>query len=233
MADQPPNWPTYQPRHDDTHGVGPTPTPTSPYSNAGTFTTYNAPAERRRVRRRIGLLLAGATVVVGGAGAGVWAVVEAVTDSDRPTTTTTTRTVTESEVEVEVEVSGSGTVELFTTAGVADLAAALREETGSTRVFEVAMFRSTAVVTVPDKDAPDGARVYQWDGTLTSLTESMSVRKPFDFTEVKGNVLARLCGGVLETCTVVVGRPFAGDRAWLTVVGSGGGKRTDLSGNPV
>ncbi|WP_182376772.1 hypothetical protein [Nocardioides sp. WS12] len=232
MADQPPNWQAYQPRHDDTRGVGPTPTPTSPYSNAGTFTTYNAPAERRRVRRRIGLLLAGAAVVVGGAGAGVWAVVEAVNDSDRPTTTTTTtRTVTESEAEVQV--SGSGTVELFTTAGVADLAAALREETGSTRVFEVAMFRNIAVVTVPDKDAPDGARVYQWDGTLTSLTESMSVRKPFDFTEVKGNVLARLCGGVLETCTVVIGRPFAGDRAWLTVVGSGGGKRTDLSGNPV
>jgi hypothetical protein len=229
MADQPPNWDTYQPRRDDTRSVGPTPPPTSPYASGGTFATYDAPAEQRRVRRRIGVLLAGAAVVVGGAGVGVWAVVEAATD-DSPSTSTT-RTVTDTEVKVEV--NGSGSVNLFTTAGTADLASALREERGSTQVLEVVLFHHNAVVTVADKDAPGGARIYQWDGDLTAVSESVAVRKPFDLLDLEGDVLADLCGDDPNQCTVVAGRPLPGDDgAWLTVVGSGGPQRTDLRGNP-
>ena len=236
MADEPPNWQNYPAPSDEPPAGQPAEAPAgtppiSLYPPGGSFPAYHAPTERRRVRRRIGALLTTGAIVVGGAGFAVWTAVDAMRGDDQPATST--HTVTESEVDVDVEVNSSGATNLLTAAGIADLNAALRAETGSTRVFEVAIFRNTAVVTVPDQDAPDGARVYQWDGTLTALAESMSVRKPFDFTKVKGDVLARLCGDSSEQCTVVVGRPLGGDRAWLTVVGSEGPKRTDLSGNPV
>lgn len=235
MAEEPPNWQTYEAPNG---GAPEDPKPISLYPPGVTpRPVYHAPAGQRWGRQRAGRwaggLLTAGVFVIGGAGFAIWNAVDTSTDDS---STISDDPLAQPDIvipEIEVGAGTPGTVDLLTKAGIAELNAALREATGSTRVLEVAIVRNSAFVTVPDKNAPGGARIYQWDGTLTSLAESVSPRKPFDFTKVRGDVLARLCGDAAATCTVVVGRPLAGDRAWLTVVGSGGPKRTDLDGNPV
>lgn len=228
----PPEWRTY-PLDDEPDGADP-PREQSPYPPADRFPVYDRATEKRRVRRRVGLLLGSAAAVLVGVGAGVWGVVAVATHDDGDTSTT--------HGVIEADVSGSttstttttisGGVDLFTEAGMTDLVAAVRAETGSTEALEVTMFPRWAVVTVPA--AGGRARVLKWDGTLTAVGPSSSPREPFDLRELEGSVLARLCGDDTTTCTVLAGRPLAPGESWLTITNGeqGAVQRTDLAGNP-
>lgn len=228
----PPEWRTY-PLDDEPDGADP-PRGTSPYPPAGTIATYDPTTEKRRVRRRAGLLLGGAATVLVGVGAGIWGVVAVATHHDGDTSTT--------HGVIDAEVSGSttstttttivGGVDLFTEAGMTDLVAAVRAETGSTEALEVTMFPRWAVVTVPA--AGGRARVLKWDGTLTAVGPSHSPREPFDLRELEGSVLARLCGDNTTTCTVLASHPLTPGESWLTTTNGerAGILRTDLAGNP-
>ncbi|GAA1537296.1 hypothetical protein [Nocardioides humi] len=196
----------------------------APYDGA-TYPAYDAGTERRRVRRRIGVLVAGAVVVLGGAGAGITALVmSAMGGDDDHTSTTTSHTL--------IQIGGSGDADLFTTDGTAAMAAALRAETGSTDVHEVVLYQGNAVLMVPGED---DAEVLLWDGeAMTSGGTVRSPRKPFDLTDLDGAVLAALCGTEPQSCTVVAGRPLPGSGgAWLTVAARDGVHLTDLAGKAV
>lgn len=229
----PPEWRTY-PLDDEPEDADP-PRGASPYPPTGSFPVYDRATEKRRVRRRVGLLLGSAATVLVGIGAGVWGIVAVATDHDGGSTTTT-HTV------IDVDVSGSttstttttvsGGVDLFTEAGMADLVAAVQAETGSSEALEVTLFPRWAVVTVP---AGQGrARALKWTGTLTAVGPSASPREPFDLRELEGRVLARLCGDDTTTCTVLAGHPLTPGEGWLTVTSAArdGVQRTDLAGNP-
>lgn len=229
----PPEWRTY-PLGDEPEDAD-EPRGASPYPTAGTFPIYDRTTEKRRVRRRVGLLLGSAATVLVGIGAGIWGVVAVATDHDGDASTST------SVVVRDVEVSGSTTstttttssgVDLFTEDGMADLVEAVRAETGSTEVLEVTMFPRWAVVTV----AAEGgrARLLKWNGTLTVVGPSASPRRPFDLRELEGSVLDRLCGDNTTTCTVMAGHPLTAGESWLTVTNGARDsvQRTDLAGNP-
>lgn len=193
--------------------------PEPPPSEEPTWALYDDPAP---ARRRTGVLLGGALALLLAAGA-TWSL--AARDPEPPGTTS--RTVT------EVDSASSADVQRFTTAGIARLVAALRAETGSPRVLEAILFPTTAVLVVPvDAGAPQR---YEWDGErLHHAGPGASFRRPFDLGAVDGDLLGRLCGDPTQACTVIAGRPLAGqDRAWLTVTGADGVRRTDLRGEAV
>ncbi|MBM7519978.1 hypothetical protein [Nocardioides nitrophenolicus] len=186
---------------------------------------YDPAGEQRRVRRRIGLLVVGALVVLGGAGAGITALAVNALDDDSTTTTTTTTTTTRT----EVHSSTTGDVDLFTTSATDAMTAAVVEHTGSARALEVILLQLQAVITVPGDDGP---RTLLWDGT--SITEGgpgVSGRKPFDLGDLDGAVVRRLCGTRPLLCTVIAHRPGPGDDgAWLVVTGPSGVRLADLAG---
>lgn len=176
---------------------------------------YDEPAP---ARRRTGVLL-GAGLAVLLAGGAAWSL--ATRDPEPPTTTS--RTVT------EVDSDSHADVQRFTSAGTDRLVAALRARTGSAQVLEAILFPGTAVLVVPGTDAPQR---WEWDGEhLRHAGDGASFREPFDLTRVDGDLLGRLCGDPTQACTVVAGRPLAGQgEAWLTVTGGDGVRRTDLRG---
>ncbi|MDQ6525272.1 hypothetical protein RB608_16745 [Nocardioides sp. LHD-245] len=205
----------------------------SPYPGEGrsaypAYPAYDPATERRRVRRRVGVLVIGALVVLGGTGAGIAALVANALDGDSGTTTSTTTTTTTTRTEITTRDGGA---DLFTTEGTAAMVEALAKESGSTWAYEVVLFQGNAVLTVPGDDGP---RTLLWDGvSMTAAAGGFSSRKPFDLADLDGAVLAPLCGNEPASCTVLAGRPLpgAGD-AWLTVAGTGGVRLTDLAGKP-
>ncbi|WGY04167.1 hypothetical protein QI633_10445 [Nocardioides sp. QY071] len=218
MADQ---WRPYDAPGNDS---APPPTP-APYAG-GTYPAYDAAGERRRLRRRVGMLVVGALVVLGGAGAGITALVVSALDDDSTTTSTTTTTTTRT----EIHSSGSGDVDLYSTAATRAMAEALVKETGSPKVLEVVLFQAHAVLTVPDGG---GARSMLWDGTsLTDAGEVASTRpSAFDLGDLDGAVVRDLCGKQPLRCTAVIGRPRPGDNgAWMTIASPSRVHFTDLQG---
>ncbi|WGX99175.1 hypothetical protein [Nocardioides sp. L-11A] len=194
------------------------------------YPAYDPAAERRRVRRRAGVLVAGALVVLGGTGAGITALVVNALDGDSGTTrSTTTTTITTDRTEITTRGGGA---DLFTTEGTAAMVEALAKESGSTWAYEVVLFQGNAVLTVPGDGGP---RTLLWDGvSMTAAAGGVSPRKPFDLADLDGAVLAPLCGNEPASCTVLAGRPLPGTGdAWLTVAGSGGVHLTDLAGKAV
>ncbi len=207
----------------------PPPLPTHrPYGSA-TYPTYDAGAERRRLRGRIGMLVVGVLVVLGGAGIGITALVVNALDDDSSSSTTTTTT-TRTEVHVDGTGNGSGDVDLFSTAATHAMTEALVKETGSPQVLEVILLQVQAVLTVPGEDGP---RTLLWDGAaLTEGGPGFSARKPFDVGDLDGAVVARLCGEQPAGCTAIAGRPLPSDNgAWLTVASPSGVRFTDLQGD--
>lgn len=229
----PPEWRTY-PLGDEPDGAD-QPRAASPYPPAGTFPVYDRATEKRRVRRRVGLLLGSVATVLVGVGAGVWGVVAVVTGDDGQTTTQTTLPLRDVKIETSTSTTTTTTssgVDLFTDDGMADLVAAVQAETGSAEALEVTMFPRWAVVTVPARGG--SARLLMWNGTLTALGPTSSPRDPFDLRELEGRVLAQLCGDNTTTCTVIAGRPRAAGEGWLMITNGArdGVQRTDLAGNP-
>lgn len=192
--------------------------PDPPSPEEPTWARYDEPAP---ARRRTGALLGGAVVLLL-AGAATWSL--AARDPDPPDSTS--RTVTEIDSDTRSEVAR------FTTAGTDRLVAALRAETGSAQVLEAILFPTSAVLVVPGQGGPQR---WEWDGSrLRQAGAGASFRAPFDLTGVDGDLLGRLCGDPTRACTVVAGRPLAGDEgAWLTVTGGDGVRRTDLRGRDV
>lgn len=245
MPERPEDWKAYEPRdeaageeaHAEARGDS---TPAAPYDSSGTFQTYDARKEKRRRRRgRLGLLGIEGIGVVIGVVATATAFVSTLDDDDFSEDGGDTVVEIDSEIDLE---EGAAGPDVFSDAGVADLAAALRQETGSTRVLEAVIYAGNAVVTVPGREPGDPARAYHWDGSLTDAGAVRPTREPFDLTRLDGDVLAELCegrpvgGGSADQCFVVAGRPAPGDGdAWLTVLGGGPGDvplRTDLRGDP-
>ncbi|KRB73208.1 hypothetical protein ASE01_20845 [Nocardioides sp. Root190] len=222
MSEPPSEWRTYGQQ------------PSSPYDAGGTFTPYDARGQQRRTRTRAGGLLLGFAGIVVGLGVGGWAVMSALGGGDEAGTSTTT-VITDTDIRSDTDTwtSTGSDVDLFTNQGMADLAFAIEEATGSTDVLQAVVFQGNAVVTVPAEDARSQPRVFQWNGQLTPAGTTMVPNEPFDLLDLEGGVLGELCGPEPLACTAVAARPLPTDRGvWLKVASPSGARLTDLRGNP-
>ena len=131
-----------------------------------------------------------------------------------------------------------GPIDMYSTAGVLELAEVVEEATGSTAILHAVLFEDWAVVTLRAHPGRSEAWNYTWrDGTFDSAgpaTAADAAHEPFDLTDLNGDALPALCGTPLEDCVVVAGSPGPTDRgAWMKAVGTRGPQFTALSGAPV
>ncbi len=129
--------------------------------------------------------------------------------------------------------------------GLDELAEDLREETGSSLVFDVNLYPDYAVVNVPAKPGTPRADGYYWNGSLDDWAKGKSDEEPFDLTELDGDLLDGMCAdakGLVEdpdTCYILVSRPDPGaGEGWFSAYTSndyseGGYIVFDLEGQEV
>jgi hypothetical protein len=117
-----------------------------------------------------------------------------------------------------------GTPDVISTEGLADLTAAIEEETGSTEAFRVVLYPEYAVVTVPADPTSKRALSYYWNGSLGEASKGTeSSGKRFDMADIDADVLTKLIGQarrIVEGATtsyVVVSPPFVeGQEDWIS-----------------
>ncbi|WP_408895749.1 hypothetical protein ACJ5H2_12620 [Nocardioides sp. R1-1] len=193
------------------------------------YPAYEPGRSPEPVRRRLGLLVAVAVVVLGGTAAGVTAWALGSLDGEKDTATSSTTTTVTTRID-RTEITVRGGADLFTTDGTHALREALVRETGSAQVHEVVLTQRNAVLTVPGGTGP---RTLVWDGrSLTDGGPGRAERRPFDLARLDGAVVGRLCRAEPLACTAVVGHPRPSDRgAWMTVAAVDGVRFTDLRGH--
>ncbi len=128
------------------------------------------------------LLVAG--VVVAGVGAGIVALVAGSDDGDD-----TTAAVGDDVPQPEQEAQPP---DVLSPAGYADLVAAVREQTGSARVFEATLYPAYAVVDLPEDAKTQRERSFYWDGELDDTGTGKADGKRIDLAAIDPAALLRL-----------------------------------------
>ena len=93
---------------------------------------------------------------------------------------------------------GENGVNVFTTAGYADLVAAVKEESGSTEVFDATIYPRYAVVYIPEEATGKRYQYSYWDGRTLSANDSKSTSDDprFDMEAVDPQVIIDLVENV-------------------------------------
>jgi hypothetical protein len=107
--------------------------------------------------------------------------------------------------------------------GIDALAEDLRDETGSSLVFDANLYPGYAVVNVPAKEGTTRADGYYWDGGLDDWTKGNSDKEAFDLAEIDGSLLDDMCATVEalveapDDCYILVSKPAPGSAgAWFS-----------------
>jgi hypothetical protein len=113
--------------------------------------------------------------------------------------------------------------DVHSVAGFGEMLDALREETGSTTVFDAVLYPGYAVLRVPaDKTSKREHSLY-WDGDLRQTGQGTSRYARFDLSSIKPRAVMRLLDGPARqlvedptTIYAVIRAPLdADDRAWI------------------
>ncbi|MDO9456577.1 hypothetical protein [Nocardioides sp.] len=200
MSDQ--EWPTYDPGdgesgHESPWGREPTVTPSGgvPY---GPPTAHDPQPLLVRPRRRRGSPAVVAGLVIGVALAVVLALVAFSTDDD-PTASDPTASDPFGDtgdlggVDDPAEPAVDVPPDVLSVEGYADLVAAVRDRTGSTRVFEAVLYLEYAVLDVPVDQSSLRKELLRWDGELGDLgTKGRATEQRIDLAAVDPALLVRL-----------------------------------------
>ena len=88
-----------------------------------------------------------------------------------------------------------GKADVISEEGIADLTAAIKEETGSSKVFTVVLYPEYAVVNAPVDSNSKRYVSYYWDGNLRESSKGSNVYDGrFDMTDIEADVVIKLLG---------------------------------------